>query len=332
MNQPLTTSNVSWLLRVRSAAVRFIAAPASPVPLAAFRIGVTSVLLFQALSLTHNLLDLYGSRGIVQWQVMDSTVDPFLPRMQWLTGPLSHIGVSDAAAVQGVFLVYVAALAAMLVGYRSRMAAGLAWLIHLTMSSSAGASIYGVDAFAQIALFYSMWLPIGDIWSLDRLAGRTTGEASSAARLGLRVIQIHLCIMYLSCGVEKSFGADWWNGEAIWSALMRSDLCPFDMSWLANMPLLPKLAGWGTLLVEGAYPILVWPRRTRTVWALATIGLHVGIAVFMRLYTFSALMAVFSGSMFLFSAEPGTEPVLVTYVRGFLSRRTELTAVPASLS
>jgi hypothetical protein len=67
------------------------------------------------------------------------------------------------------------------------------------------------------------------------------------------------------------------------------------------------LAGLGTLVIETFYPIFVWPRRTRTLWALATISLHVGIAVFMGLVSFSAMMAVFTGSMFLVSGTPGEE-------------------------
>jgi hypothetical protein len=273
----------------------FFVAPASPAPLAAFRIGVATVLLLQALTLSRNLLDLYGNRGIVQWQVMDGTVDPIVPRLHWVSSTLGRIGVPDSACVQGVFLIYVAALAAMLLGYRTRIATVIAWLTQ---------SIYGVDSFAQIALFYSMWAPVGDVFSLDHAAGRTTGEPSAAAHLGLRVIQIHLTIMYLSCGIEKSMGADWWNGEAIWCALMRRDLCGFDMSWLANVPVLARIACVGTLIVEGFYPIFIWWPRTRKVWAMLTVSLHVGIFVFMRLYSFSAIMGVFTASVFLVSADP----------------------------
>ena len=307
MFDKLASAVVSAPRRVASGFVRFVSEPASPTPLAVFRIGVSAVLLFQALSLAHNLLDLYGSRGIVQWQVMDPTLHEWVPRLSWLTEGLGHLGISDAICVKGVFLIYVAALSSMLLGYRTRWAAVVAYLTHLMMKSSAGASIYGVDAFAQIALFYCMLTPIGAALSFDRAAGRTSGEPTAWARLALRVIQLHLCIMYLSCGLEKGSGGDWWNGEAIWCALMRGDLCSFDMSWLASVPLVAKLACWGTLLVETGYPIFVWPRRTRTLWAVAIIGLHLGIAVFMRLYTFSAIMGVFTGSMFLISATPGQE-------------------------
>ena len=59
----------------------------------------------------------------------------------------------------------------------------------LTMKSSAGATIYGVDMFSQIALFYMVWMPVGATLSLDRAAGRETGEPTAIARLGIRVIQ-----------------------------------------------------------------------------------------------------------------------------------------------
>jgi hypothetical protein len=320
MIESVTATIASLARRMAAGFVRFVSAPASPAPLAVFRIGLASVLLFQALSIAQNLLDLYGSRGIVQWQVMDPTLHEFVPRLGWLADALSPVGISDAACVKGVFLVYVASLAALLLGYRTRYAAVAAYLTHLMMKSSAGASIYGVDSFAQIALFYCMWMPIGGALSLDLASGRATGEPSSIARLGLRVIQIHLCIIYLSCGLEKGAGDDWWNGEAIWCALMRSDLCGFDMSWLASVPLLPKLAGLGTLVIEAGYPIFVWPRRTRTVWALATISLHVGIAIFMRLYTFSAVMGVFTGSVFLISATPGKEWATFSPLANLISR------------
>ncbi len=297
----------SPIARATAAIANFISAPASAAPLAVFRMGVAAVLLFQAVSIAPNLLDLYGRRGIVQWQVMEPTVSGFAPRIWWFSKFFAGFGISDSATVQGLFLIYAAALTALLFGYRVRGAAAIAWLVHLTMKSSGTASIYGVDCFAQIALFYMLWMPVGAALSLDRAAGRASGEPTSWARLSLRVIQIHLCIMYLSCALEKGAGVDWWNGEAVWCSLQRHDLCTLGMDWIAGVPLVAQLAGWGTLLVEGGYVFLIWPRRTRTVWALATIGLHLGIAIFLRLVTFSAIMSVFTGSMFLVSAAPGAE-------------------------
>jgi hypothetical protein len=160
--------------------------------------------------------------------------------------------------------------------------------------------------FAQIALFYCLWMPIGNVMSVDNMMKGGMEIPSSFARLSLRVLQIHLCVVYFTSGMDKAEGIQWWNGEAIWRSLMRPDLAQYDMTWLASVPWLAMLICWATLVVELGYAVFVWPRRTRTLWALATIGLHVGIAVMMGLWSFSAVMIVLTGSAFLISAEPGT--------------------------
>lgn len=295
--------------RVAAAAVNFISKPASPKPLAVLRIGIASVLLLQGLALSANLLDLYGSQGVVQWAISDGTVAPTLPRIGWVVELLANCGIGEASAIRGLFAVYMGSLAAMLLGYRTRTAATLTWMTHLMMNTSAVFTVYGVDTFANIFLFYCTWMPVGAAWSLDRAAGRISDAPTSLARLSLRVLQIHLCIVYFVTGVEKSMGADWWNGIAIWDSVMRSDLCAFDMSWMADFPLAAMLAGWGTLVLEVGYPFFVWSRKTRRFWAASIISLHVGIAIFLGLVSFAAIMSVLTFSAFFVVKEPVETPV-----------------------
>jgi Vitamin K-dependent gamma-carboxylase len=286
----------------------FVSRPASPRPLAVLRIGLAAVLLAQAYTLAGSLLELYGSLGFVQW-----SVDPLgslggVPRVGWLVDALAPYGVSDVTVVRGVFLAYVGSLACLLLGWHTRVAAVLAWLTHTMLKTSGNTSIYGVDEFAHIALFYCVFMPVGHALSLDRLAGRVRGEPSAAARLALRVLQLHLCVAYVSSGIHKAVGEQWWDGEAVWRSLMRPDLGQFDMAWLADAPWVAMLACWGTLLVELGYPLLVWPRWWRKLGALATIGLHVGIAVGLGLVSFAAVMIVLNVAAFLVRAEPAAEP------------------------
>jgi uncharacterized membrane protein YhiD involved in acid resistance len=65
------------------------------------------------------------------------------------------------------------------------------------------------------------------------------------------------------------------------------------------------LAGWGTLVVEIGYGLFIWPRRTRTLWCVATIGLHLGLGLFMGLVFFSSVMILLTGCLFLI---PETTP------------------------
>ena len=116
-------------------------------------------------------------------------------------------------------------------------------------------------------------------------------------------MQVHLCVIYLAAGLDKAMGRQWWNGEAIWQTVSQPAFSTFDLSWLARHSWIPMLAGWGTLVVEIGYVFLIWPRRTRKVWCIATIGLHLGIGLFMGLVFFSSVMILLTGCLFLIPEE-----------------------------
>lgn len=304
MNAPLDRPN---LLRRMARRVRdFFAVPASPRPLAVLRIGIAAVLLLQALSISGSVQALFGRRAIVQWAAARGGgmgYHPGIPGVNVLAHYLSSWGVTPAQCVYGVFLAYVAGLSCLLIGWRSRISAVVAWLAHLSLCQSGFLTIYGVDQFANIALFYLTWMPAGGALSLDHSAGRQSDRPTVTSRIALRVLQLHLCIAYVASGVHKGSGGQWWNGEAIWRAVNLPELAQFDMTWLASVPWLAMLLCWGTLFLEAGYPLILIP-RLRKPMALGIISLHAGIALSMGLVSFSAVMSVLTLSAFLISAEP----------------------------
>ena len=70
------------------------------------------------------------------------------------------------------------------------------------------------------------------------------------------------------------------------------------MSWLAHAPWLSMALGWVALATEGLFFILIWPKRTRYYWIALTASLHIGIALFLGLQLFGAIMCVFVISLF----------------------------------
>ncbi|XYH94052.1 hypothetical protein ACMHYB_40320 [Sorangium sp. So ce1128] len=292
------------LSRVWAAVERFAFAPASAAPLAVLRIGLASVLLIQARMVAPALFDLYGRSGILQTPLLDALGTPGFVRLSWLIDGLAPLGIGEVPIIVAVGAFYVFALVALLAGWHTRVAAAGAWFSHLLLMMTADSANYGVDRFANIFLFYLMWMPAGAALSLDRWLGRTPIGPRSMARLALRVVQIHLCIVYLMSGLGKALGEQWWNGEAIWRTLNMPEYRQYDFTWLAYYPWLAVGAGWMVLLIESGYPLMIWPRRTRRLWVAATVALHVGIAAFMGLGVFGAIMAVLTISAFVVRANP----------------------------
>jgi len=290
--------------RLRAAAVRFVSAPASPLPLGVLRIGLGLLLLSQALLVAGHLGEIYDSRGLLQAPVNDQFVLPWTPRVHWATRAFAALGLQESAAIRAVFALHLAAATAFLVGWRARLAAVAVWLTHLTLVSSSLGYCYGLDTFMRIALFYCVFAPVGHALSLDVLAGRVSGAPSFAARLALRALQLQLALVYAATGLEKASGVQWWDGEALWRSWMRADLGTIDFSWVASMPWVAKIGCWATLLVEVGYAVFIWIPRTRRPWALATIALHAGIGLTLGLVGFACIMMLFTACAWLVPSAP----------------------------
>jgi hypothetical protein len=231
---------------------------------------------------------------------MAKELPPAVPNLVWLEEALKFLGISTSFTVPLAYAIYVGGLIALLLGYRTRLAAVVAWLAHSALLISGEMSMYGVDRFAQIGLFYCLWFPVGHGLSLDKAARRVTAAPSFEAWLGLRVLQLHVAIAYLASGVEKALGEQWWNGEAVWRAVMITHDPPFDCSFIATIPGLALGLGWMTLVLEIGAIALVWHPCTRRLWLVGIIGMHLGIGLVMNLWTFSATMIVFDIAAFGF--------------------------------
>lgn len=190
-------------------------------------------------------------------------------------------------------------------GWHARIAATASWAAHLTLMASGFLSIYGVDQVAHVILFYSIFLPLGDAASLDVQTGRASDAPSPGARLGLRLLQAQLAIIYFTSGLEKLSGEQWSvTGEALFRSVLRPDFIrarplPLDFAWLASAPLAAQAACWSTLVLEIGYGLFIWPARTRRLWAAATIAMHVGIVMTLGLISFAALMIALNAPLLL---------------------------------
>jgi len=269
-------------------------------PLAILRIGIGVVLLAQAQVLWRYRDLLLNEFGPVPWVISDRLLDPLLPRLSTFSAWLAPHGVSSDAVVLAFLALHAVSAALLLVGYRTRWAAGVAWLTYLPLRYTGHLYFYGIGGMLLIALFYCVVLPVGREWSLDARRGvarASPEEEAMDASLSVVVLRIHMCIVYLAAGVAKAVGDQWWTGDAIWRAISLPRFQQLDLQSLVSFPFLLQAVTVGAVLVQVAYPVLVWT-RLRAVIVLFAELLHVAIAVVMGLWLFSLVMMVLNIAAF----------------------------------
>ncbi|MEM8679665.1 MAG: HTTM domain-containing protein [Planctomycetota bacterium] len=181
-------------------------------------------------------------------------------------------------------------------GCATRVTSILTFLLTISYIHRVPGALFGLD---QINSFLVMYVMIGDAgraYSVDRwLAGRsgkTVPDRSVLTNIALRLIQLHMCIVYLFAALGKLQGETWWAGQAMWLSLANYEYQTLDMLWLGQHPLLINLLTHITLLWEASYIALIWPKWSRPFMLLVAIPLHLGIALCMGMITFGLIMLV----------------------------------------
>lgn len=210
------------------------------------------------------------------------------------------------ATVHGVALVNALLLT---FGLCSRVAAPVAFLLTASFANRNPAALYGFDQVLGFATLYLClnpghgWLSI-DRWREFRRREKDAGShggrdseivvsrPSVSANIATRLIQLHLCLIYLVAGLAKLKGAAWWSGVAFWGAIGNLEYQTLDMTWLVDWPMIVSLLTVSALAWEISYAALVWNRWARPLVLAFGVMVHVGIAVCFGMMTFGLSMIV----------------------------------------
>jgi len=282
----------NWGAEVLAGWNRFWFEPADPGTLGLIRICAGAMLFYTHLIWSLDLTQFLGPAG---WLPPESVAVVQQGTYAW-----SYLWwIEDSPA-----LLWTAHLAALLVfamltvGLFTRVASILALVAALAYVERLPGALFGLDQINAMLAMYLAVGPSGDAFSVDRwlksrkAQGPPAVRRSWTANLAIRLIQIHMCIIYLFAGMAKLTGLAWWDGTALWMAFGNMEYQSMDMTWLANYPILINLMSHVTVFWELSYSALVWPRLTRPVVLLLAIPLHLGIAICLGMITFGLVMLV----------------------------------------
>jgi hypothetical protein len=276
-------------------------APTNPSTLSAIRVFAGAMLFYTHLVWSFDLRGFFGPNGWLPSQLM-TDLHVYInggaemgTRANW--SYFYHINSPSL-----LWTVHIAALVVfffLMIGFFSRTMSVLAYLAAVSYANrvTPGAT-FGLDKINCMLALYLMLGPCGARYSLDRLWRLRRGAPkdvppSVGANLAIRLIQLHMCIIYFFSGIGKLQGDSWWNGEAVWISSANFEYqYLIDMTWLAGYPLIVNLLTHVTVFWELTYPALVWPRLTRPWVLMMAVLVHLGIVFAYGMPTFGLVMLI----------------------------------------
>lgn len=266
-----------------------------------FRVSVSLICLVHFCAIWYDFDLLYRQNGIVPSEVVALFKQAWIPSFGQIENWLNHtFEIRGQDAVSLFKTTFVCTCLSLACGFMTRPCAILLLFLHLILIKGSDLYSYGIDNFKTIVLFYCCIFPVGKQFAVDNVVfGRNTILHPTPYR---RILQIHLCLVYFFSGLEKLMGYNWHNGESIWKALhlpfFSTDLS-FHIDSLSAYPLVFIILGWGVILIELGYPFFMYYQKTRTLWLILTVLLHLGILLGLSLYFFSALMIILNIAAFM---------------------------------
>lgn len=303
---------------------QFWFAPSDPATLSMLRVLAGAMLFYTHLVWSRDLNAFFGPNGWLPLEVMNEIHEGRTA----IWSLFNHIQSNSAlwALHIGALVVFFC----LMIGLFSRVMAVLAYVLAMSYANRVTPGAYfGLDKINCLLAMYLMLGPCGARYSLDRLwrmrRGRSTEIVpSSTATIAIRLIQLHLCIVYLFSGLGKLQGIPWWDGEAVWMSVANMEYQTLDLTWLASHTWLYNLLTHVTVFWEITYCFLIWNRYARPWVLFLAVCVHGGIAVALGLATFGIVMII-ANAAFL-------SPALVHRIFDPIANRISLAIVGSSVA
>jgi hypothetical protein len=282
---------------------RFWFTPSDPATLGIIRILAGAMLLYTHLVWTIDLEAFFG--GDAPW-IDAATINELVFRgTAWTDAPQgqnfawSIFWIADSTvALWTIHIGTLICFTMLTLGLFTRWVATLGFLLAVSYTNRAYGALFGLDQINVLLAFSLMIGPSGAAYSLDRWLARRRGQKiphvdyHTGATVAVRLIQLHMCVIYFFAGIAKLQGPAWWSGEALWGAFANLEYQSLDMTGLAAYPVLIALLSHVSVAWELSYPFLIWPRLTRPIVVTLAVPMHLGIAFCMGMITFGLVMLI----------------------------------------
>jgi len=270
--------------------------PSDPIVLSLLRVLVGTVALWWYLSFLPDLQHWFGPQGVFTLNMAQS-----------LRGDRPAISLLDFVnSSSQLWLVYglgVVALVMMLCGAVTRISTIAALIFVLSFIHRAPMLTRYVEGILPMLMFYLCLGPSGACFSVDACIRQrrqsvatiaAPNTLSSAATVAIRVMQVHLTLVYAAMAIAQLQGDKWWQGTAVWWLMARPESRLVDLTGLSSTGIafeyLVNLATYAIVLYEISFAVLIWNPVARPILLLAGVFIWGGLALIGGSVSFCVLM------------------------------------------
>jgi hypothetical protein len=246
------------------------------------------VVLFDALGRFADLTAFYTDAGAVPRALVDE--------LRGDAVPLSLYMIDGSAAFAGSLLaLHALAGVCLLVGYRTRLAVVVAWLLTFSIQHRNLLVENFGDLILRLLLFWALFLPLAARASLDARRAREPAPKSFVS-FGSAGLIVQLACVYLFTALLKT-GTTWLDGSAIAISLQNDTVAKLPQAAIAlGFPQLLVFLTYAVRAFEAIGPLLLFvpvalgPLRTALVFVFW--GFHLGLFALLELGMFPLVCIV----------------------------------------
>lgn len=257
--------------------------------LATFRIFLGLVILTDLLTRFGDLRAHYTDWGILpRFAVLENLLSPW----SWSIHLFSGLAIAQAL----LFVLGCIFALGLTIGYQTRLVTFLSWLFLVSLHNRNPLILNGGDEELRLLLFWSLFLPLGDYFSLDRKLGYIKPPSSPAyTSAATFALLLQTSLIYWVAWAHKIDPVWRTTGEAVYYALSLDQMLMPVGLLIYQFPRLMQLSTFFTLWLELLGPFLLWiPYRIPIFRSLAIflfVTLHMGFHLSLNIGLFGFIGA-----------------------------------------
>lgn len=297
-----------------------------PRSLAFFRVSLAAIVLIDLALRLPDLVAHYTDDGVMP----RATWTKLIPS-EWVMS-LNLLG-GTAVSQGALFALTAFAAAALLLGWRTRFASIALYALMLSLHYRNSMILNAGDRILRLLLFWSMFLPLGAVWSLDRRANPDGPAPKRIAGIAAAALLVCIASIYVVTSAMKN-GDDWIkDGNAVYYVLNIDMTVTMLGKWLGQFASLLRPMTFSVLAFEWVGPWMLfipvlfpWPRLVAIAGFLA---MHAGFGACLSLGVFPWIDAI---SLVPFVPAEVWDWLATTRVRPLAGLRTVFSSIVTALT